>query len=415
MDGKVGMTGKKSSGRRLIYVIERFPANTLNFVYNEIRVLEEAGFEIEIWSLLPHEYCPEEARPYLERTRTLRPVPAGRLIASTLHYLFRRPLALLNLLLRVPFDNDSEKLNKGIKGVAHMIHGIAFARAIKGRPAHVHAHFAYKAATAALAAAKLNGQSFSFTAHGSATVHEPSRFSLRSKVRAADFIVAVSDYNKKVMMRLCPEIDDSKILVNRTGILLDDFPHKERTARREGPFRLLCTASLYAIKNHEGLIAACGILAERGIGFRLDLVGKDQDGRHALLEKMAGDLGIADRVHFLGLLDHGEIAGLLAEADLFVLTSHSEGIPVAVMEAMAGGTPVLAPRVTGLPELVTENTSGWLVDSSSPEAIADAMEFALTHPEARESAARAARKVVEAEYDMVANARKLAEIFEIRI
>ncbi len=404
------MTGEKSSGKRLIYVIERFPANTLNFVYNEIRVLEEAGFRIEIWSLLPHEYCPEEARPFLERTRTLRPVPPGRLLGAAFHYLVRRPLALLNLLLRVPFDNRTQRLSKGIKGVAHMLHGIAFARAIKGEDAHVHAHFAYKAATAALAAAKLNGQSFSFTAHGSATVHEPSRFSLRSKVGAADFIVAVSDYNKRVMMELRPDVDGSKIFVNRTGILLDDFPYRERVARREGPFKLLCTASLYAIKNHEGLLAACGILAERGIGFRLDLVGKDQDGRRAMLETMAKDLGIADRVHFLGLLDHGEIAGLIAEADLFVLTSHSEGIPVAVMEAMAGGTPVLAPRVTGLPELVAENSSGWLVDSSSPEAIAEAMSFALSHPEARESAARAARKTVESEYDMVANARKLAEI-----
>ena len=409
------MTGKMSSARRLIYVIERFPANTLNFVYNEIRVLEEAGFEIEIWSLLPSDYCPDEAKPYLDRTSNLRPVPLVRLIGAVLHYLVRRPLALLNLLLRVPFDNDSERMGKGIKGVVHMLHAISFARSVKGKPAHVHAHFAYKAATAALAAAKLNGQSFSFTAHGSATVHEPSRFSLRSKIRGADFIIAVSDYNKRVMMKLCPEVDGEKIYVNRTGILLDDFPYHEDSARQEGPFKLLCTASLYAIKNHEGLLEACALVAEQGIDFRLDLVGKDQDDRQVMLENRAADLGIADRVHFLGLLDHGEIAGLLERADLFVLTSHSEGIPVAVMEAMAGGTPVLAPRVTGLPELVTENESGWLVDSSKTEAIAEALQFALAHPEARESAAAAARKTVEAEYDMVANAKKLAEIFTKRL
>lgn len=409
------MTGKKSSAKRLIYVIERFPANTLNFVYNEIRVLEEAGFEIEIWSLLPSDYCPDEAKPFLGRTKNLRPVPLGRLLGSVLHYLVRRPLALQNLLLRVPFDNDSQRLGKGIKGMVHMLHAISFARAVKGERAHVHAHFAYKAATAALAASKLNGQSFSFTAHGSATVHEPSRFSLRSKIRGANFIIAVSDYNKGVMMDLCPEIDSGKIHVNRTGILLDDFPYHERVARKEGPYRLLCTASLYAIKNHEGLLAACALLVERGIDFRLDLVGKDQENRQVMLEKMATDLGIGDRVHFLGLLDHGEIAGLLEVTDLFVLTSHSEGIPVAVMEAMAGGTPVLAPRVTGLPELVSENESGWLVDSSSPEDIADALEFALSNPKSRESAAKAARAAVVAEYDMAANARKLAKIFTERL
>ncbi len=409
------MTGKMSSGKRLIYVIERFPANTLNFVYNEIRVLEEAGFEIDIWSLLPSDYCPEEARPFLERTHTLRPVPPLRLAGAFFHYLFRKPATLLNLLLRVPFDNNSERIAKGIKGMVHMLHAIAFAYAIRGKEAHVHAHFAFKAATAAMAAARLNGRSFSFTAHGSATVHEPSRFSLRSKIRAADFIIAVSDFNKRVMLKLCPELDGEKIHVNRTGIMLADFPYLERETRREGPYRLLCTASLYAIKNHEGLLAACGLLARRGIDFRLDLVGKDQDDRQRMLEGLAADLDIAERVHFLGLLDHGRIAGLLADADLFVLTSHSEGIPIAVMEAMAVGTPVVAPRVTGLPELIREGESGWLVDTSRPESIAEAMELALTDPEARESAARGARETVEAKYDMATNAKKLAGVFLKRL
>lgn len=409
------MIGKMTGASKLIYVIERFPANTLNFVYNEIRVLEDVGFSIEIWSLLPHEFCPEEARPFLDRTRNLRPVSPLQIAAAFLHYLFLKPVTLLDLLLRVPFDNDSERLRKGIKGMVHMLHGISFAHAIRNENAHVHAHFAFKAATAALAATRLNGQSASFTAHGSATVHEPSRFSLRSKIRGMNFIIAVSDFNKRVMLKLCPELESEKIHVNRTGILPSDFPFLERKARREGPYRLLCTASLYAIKNHEGLFAACALLAERGVDFHLDLVGKDQDGRGAMLNQLALDLGIAERVHFLGLLDHSEIAGLLAEADLFVLTSHSEGIPVAVMEAMATGTPVLAPRVTGLPELVEEGESGWLVDSSSAEAIAEGMEIALTNPEARESASRAARKTVLAEYDMVANAGKLADIFRKRL
>jgi len=405
------MNADIARGRRLIYVIECFPANTLNFIYNEIRVMEEAGFQIEIWSLLPSDFCPEEARSFLDRTHTLRPVHPLRLIGALLHYLFRHPLVLLHLLFRVPFDNDSRRLRKGVKGMVHMLHGVAFAHAIRGKRAHVHAHFAFKAATAALAASRLNGQSFSFTAHGSATVHEPSRFSLRSKVRLADFIIAVSEFNKRVMMDLCPEVDGAKILVNRTGILLDDFPFHDRAARREPPYRLLCTASLYAIKNHEGLLNACALLALRGIDFRLDLVGKDQDGRGVLLAAMSVNLGIADRVTFHGLLDHGLIAGMLAEADLFLLTSHSEGVPVAVMEAMAGGTPVLAPRVTGLPELVEDGESGWLVDSSDPEAIAEGIAKALDDPEARERAVRAARRKVEADYDMLANARKLTEIF----
>jgi glycosyltransferase involved in cell wall biosynthesis len=332
-----------------------------------------------------------------------------------LHYLLRRPLTLIGLFLTLPFDNREDRPAKALKTVAHLLHAVRFAWLLRGRRDPVHAHFAYKAALAALVASRLNGGPFSFTAHGSATVHAPSRYALDAKARGAEFIVAVSDFNKRTLLEYCPGLDPERIVVNRTGVFLEEFPLREDRPRRPGPFRLVNVASLYPIKNHEGLVDVCAELARRGVDFRLEILGKDDAGRRALLEDRARRAGVLDRLVFRGMVDHGAIAAALADADLFVLTSHSEGIPVAVMEAMARGVPVVAPRVTGLPELIVEGESGWLADPARPEEFADRIAGALGDPDGLAAAARAARAVIESDYDMRKNARRLAEVFDERL
>lgn len=393
---------------RLIYVLDRFPTDTLNFVYNEIRALESEGFAIEIVSLMPAAHCPDEARDFLPRTRTLRPLPAAALLRAGLWALFTRPLRLAGLLAAVLGDAGSP--GKALRSLGHLAVGIAFAHAHRDRREHLHAHFAFKACLAALCAARLNGNRYSFTAHGSATVYPPKRFSLRPKLRGAAFVVAVSEHNRRVILGLCPELDAARVPVNRTGIRLAEFPF-EPAERREGPPVILCVASLYPIKNHEALLEACAQLAERGQDFRLDLIGKDEGGRRALLRARAERLGIAGRLRFLGSVDHGALRGHLRRAAVFVLASHSEGVPVSMMEAMAVGLPVVGPRVTGLPELVEEGVSGLLADPARPFEFADAMARILGEPGLAADLAAAARARIEADYDMDANARALARHF----
>jgi glycosyltransferase involved in cell wall biosynthesis len=399
------------SGRKLVYVLDRFPADTLNFVYNEIEVLDRAGFDISIYSLLPCEFCPAGAEAFRERTVPVKPVSAGRLMKSLLYYLVRSPLTLLALLVTLPFDNRDGFAGKFPRTISHVVFGVHFAWLQRKSKVHVHAHFALKAATAAYCAAKLNGSTFSFTAHGSATIHPPSRYSLPSKVRGAAFIIAVSQYNKRMIMELCPDYPADRIIVNRTGIVVEDFPFAPPARSLGETFRILCVASLYPIKNHEALIDACSHLEQQGLDFRLTLVGKDEGGRREFLENRAAARGIAGKIDFHGLADHGEVSGLLARADLFVLTSHSEGIPVAMMEAMATGIPVLGPRVTGLPELVEENVSGWLAAPDKPREFAGVMAGLIVDPDRGEAVRVTARKKIEEEFDMKANAEKLAGIF----
>lgn len=409
------MTGTATGPRRIVYVLERFPADTLNFVYNEIKVLEREGFAVDIFSLLPGTVCPEEARDLAPRTTAVRPLGWRRAVAAWLHYMVRRPAPLVTLLVRLPLDNDGGGLRKALRILGHVAVGVQFAWLVRGRDDHIHAHFAFKAATAALVAARLNGTTFSFTAHGSATVMPAKRSCLRSKVRGAAFVVPVSEYNLRVLRQLCPDTPADRFVVNRTGILLDQFPLRQGGRTGAGPLRIICVASLYPVKNHGSLLRACGLLARRDIPFRLDLVGSDPDGRMADLRRLAEAEGIAERVEFHGSVDHGRIAGLLGDADVCVLTSISEGIPVSLMEAMARGVPVVGPHVTGVPELVRDGETGLLADPDRPEDFAEAFARLVRDPDLGVRLAVAARALVEADYDMVRNAQQLAGVFAARL
>ncbi len=399
--------------RRLIYILDSFPSYTLNFIYNEIDTLESEGFAVDIHSLLPTRSCPEEAKRFLPRVTNVRPVSAGGMVRAWLYYLLRRPLALLGLLLRLSRDNASPSL--GLRALAHMTVAVYFAWSVRDRREHLHAHFAAKSALTALVTSRLNGNSYSFTAHGSSTVFPPKRISLGSKIRGADFVIAISEFNRSTILGLCPDVSGERIVVNRSGILLEQFPFRDAVERASGPFRLVCIASLHSYKNHEALIEACRLLAARGLDFRLDCLGGDVSGRLQKLEKLAAGAGLGDKVRFRGLIDHGEILSSLREADLAVLASRVEGVPVSLMEAMAVGTPVLGPRITGLPELIEDGVSGFLADPEHPEDFAEKAARLLLEPDLAERMVRAARMRVEAEFDMQANARALSDEFKARL
>lgn len=404
-----------TAGRRLIYVLERFPGDTLNFVYNEIAELEAAGFAIDIHSLLPCIVCPEEAERYRHRTTAVRPVPASAMIRAWTWYLLRRPAVLLSTVAQVVADSEGGP-RKMMRSFAHAAIGVRFAWMVRGRRDHIHAHFAFKAATAALVAARLNGSTFSFTSHGSATVYSPNRYALRTKVRYASFVVAVSEYNRRFILSHCPGARPDDVIVNRTGILPRQFAGGRGSApAASGPLRILCVATIYPVKNHEGLIRACGRLAARGVDFILDIVGKDDHGRQPALQELADSEGIGDRVVFHGGVDHGRIPGFLDRADVCVLFSFSEGVPVSLMEAMARGVPVIGPAVTGVAELVVPGETGQVVDPHAPESLADALEALVRDPDAARAMAASASQIVAEQYDMMANARRLARVFAERI
>jgi glycosyltransferase involved in cell wall biosynthesis len=164
---------------------------------------------------------------------------------------------------------------------------------------------------------------------------------------------------------------------------------------------------LAARKDYGTLLAALARLAGRGTPFRAALVG---DGvERAALEERASALGLAARLRFLGERPHVE--RLLPGMDVFVLSSREEGIPNALLEAMAAGRPCVATAVGGTPEVLRDGETGWLVPPADPGALADALADALGRPAEARRRGAAARRAVREGMSIEAMARRHADFY----
>ncbi len=175
---------------------------------------------------------------------------------------------------------------------------------------------------------------------------------------------------------------------------------------RSDDFLFACVARLMPEKNHDVLLRAFanGAAAHS----QLLLVGPGK--LRPELEHLAEELNLSGRVHFLGLQD--DIPPILSSADAFVLTSTREGNPLAVMEAMAAGLPVVATSVGGVPELVEDGRQGFLVRSGDRNGLAHAMTRLIRDPKAARAMGRAAHKRAVERFDVSTMARRYLDLYE---
>src|SRR5262249_33629505 len=162
-----------------------------------------------------------------------------------------------------------------------------------------------------------------------------------------------------MMFSGCDEPERFKVV--HCGLSTDKYGYRPP---REQIRKIFCAARLSPEKGHAILINALRLLLDEGHELELRLAG---DGpSRTQLSTLAKGLGLADRVHFLGYLSEDEVISELQEADLFILPSFVEGVPVAAMEAMAVGVPVIATNIAGTSELIEDGKTGVLVRPSDP-------------------------------------------------
>lgn len=162
-------------------------------------------------------------------------------------------------------------------------------------------------------------------------------------------------------------------------------------------------------KGHGDILAAVAELAAEGVDLRLVVAGEGHWGR-PVISKAAADLGVAERVHLLGFRD--DIPRVLAGSDVFVLPTPSEGLSIAIMEAMAAALPVVATAVGGNAELVEPGKTGFLVGVGDGAALADALRVLARDPLKRRAMGRAARSRVMLEFTADKMADRYAELYE---
>jgi glycosyltransferase involved in cell wall biosynthesis len=210
--------------------------------------------------------------------------------------------------------------------------------------------------------------------------------------REAEHVVANSNGLRQLAAQAMPEVD---IAVVPNGVDLDTFVPGAGSVRT--PLALLFVGRLHMQKGLDTLLRALALIPARlRDGCRLILVG---DGPERLpLQNQAQQLGLAHLLDFRGWVDRTEIAQIYATADVFVFPSRDEGMPNAVLEAMAAGLPVVATRISGSEELVAEGENGMLVPVDDAEALATALARVIDDAELRQRMGRASRQRIELQY-----------------
>ena len=286
------------------------------------------------------------------------------MLAAQWHWLRRRPARYLATWGRAILGNArSPKFL--VRTLAVVPLAAAFARRIEALDLdHVHAHWATHPALAAWVIGRLTGRTYSFTAHAHDIYVE--RPMLAEKLRGAAFAVTISDYNQRLLTGWYGRLAD-RVEVIHCGVDAAVFrPRPEAAAASETPgdrrFEILSIGTLQPQKGHAVLVAAAGRLVERGIPIRVRMVGEGEE--RPALEAAIAAAGLTEHVQLLGRQPRDRVAALLREADVVVQPSivlpsgKTEGIPVALMEALASGVPVVATAVSGVPELVEDGVTG---------------------------------------------------------
>jgi colanic acid/amylovoran biosynthesis glycosyltransferase len=398
-----------SRPQRVLYVVSLFPCWSETFIVREIEQLVAAGVDVRILSLKPP--CEKLVHPRAEALMT-RVRHAGSGAGKVLRHALAHPVAVGAAMLEavVAFWRQPTVLAKTLVSLLRAIGELDDLRAFS--PQWIHAHWATYPSTAAMLLARVLGVRFSFTAHAH-DIYVESQL-LPQKLSRAAFTATISRFNVGWLEPWVRRAGRADVRVVHCGIDPDEIAYQPDG---RDPATMLAVGRLDPIKGYDVLLDACARLAARGVAFRLSIAG-DGPERERLLARRA-ELGLDEHVAFEGAQPQTWVRAALARATLFVLPSrvapdgNRDGIPVALMEAMAAGTPVATTEVSGIPELVRDGVEGRVVPPGDAAALAEALEMLLEDRVARGRMAEAARAKVEREFDVRVEAARLLEGFKV--
>lgn len=306
-------------------LVKRFPKLSETFILSEILALEALGWPVTIFTLAPP--SDDIAHP-----------DTARIKASIVLLDPARPARHLAQQLRM--------------------------RSIQ----HVHGHFANEPAAIVREAARLAGIGYSISAHAK-DIYLTAPEALRANLGAARFVVTCTSYNAEFLRKALPGVPISKLY---HGIDCSRLHGAEDEADKV-ELRILSVGRLRAKKGFDTLIDACALLRDRGVDATCEIVGYGPEG--AALRQQITSLRLADRVTLTGKLGHDGVLERMRAASLFVLPCRvdadgdRDGIPNVILEAMAIGVPVVSTPVSGIPEVLQHDATGWLVPPDDAQAL----------------------------------------------
>ena len=400
------------------YILKGYPRISETFISNEIYLLEQLGFSLHLFSMRePRESFThnsvKQIRAVVDYLPSTLLVPLPRLLYHNFKLARENPTAYSEAFrLMISRFRRRKKLAtiKHLLQAGYLVHALLPGTGVH----HLHAHFAHSPTSVALFAHKLCGLPFSFSTHAK-DIFTSDRSQLQEKIALAKFVVTCTEYNRRFLQKL--SADGPSIHLIYHGIDTGLFSEQSASRKPSPPYRILSIARLVDKKGLPTVFRALRNLLDQGYSLNYTLIG-DGEERRSILNQI-NKLGLETICTWLGTQPHDRVIDEYRKADLFVLgcevarDGDRDGIPNVFLESMAMGVPVLATRVSAIPELVEDGRTGVLVDPGEHEEMAQCMVKLLGDEELRQRIIATARRRVREEFDNRKLIQKLAEVFEV--
>jgi len=392
---------------KIAYVMSRFPLLSETFILREMIEVEKQGHEIVLYPLICQDQAVthEEAKKWALRANNI-PFISLEIFRENVKALLQNPIQYISLLWKIFWDNLSS-FDFLTKGLYLFPKAVYTARQLKLEGVdHIHAHYATHPALLAWIAHKLTGITYSITIH-SHDIYD-CHVMLEPKLKDALFIATISNYNVEYMTNLLGPWVREKCRIVRCGIDSSKFIVSQK--EQGNIFDIIQIGTLHWKKDQITLIKTMAELRDRDIPFQLTIIGEGEE--RANLEAEIKKQKMEGVVKLAGAKTQAEVAHLLPKANCYIQSSVSEGIPVAIMEALACELPVVATNITGIPELVIHEKTGLLAEPGNIKSLADALQAIYLNPFQAKEMGKQGRAWVIEEFDLETNAKKLVAYFD---
>jgi glycosyltransferase involved in cell wall biosynthesis len=396
---------------RISYLTGEYPRATDTFIQREVAALRAQGFIVDTCTIrrtgLEHLVGEEQRREAAQTFHVLEATASPRRSLQAHLSALRRAPRRYARALALAWRTGSSGFKARAYQIVYFAEAVVLADYLRARGTqHLHNHMAMASCSVAMLASEISGIPYSFTMHGPDIFFEPRRWRIDEKIARAAFVACISHFCRSQGMLFSAPTHWNRLHIVHCGIdpvLYDRSP--------SGPgAHLLFVGRLAAVKGVPVLFRALTQVARQCSEVKLTLIGDGPE--RARLEAEAHSMGLGGMVHFAGYRSQIEVAEALAGADVLVLPSFAEGLPVVLMEAMAARLPVVATRIAGVPELVEHGISGLLVSPGDANALAEAIARLLGDAALRVQIGAAGRVKVLAEFDIAQEAAWLGRLLQ---
>lgn len=403
---------------KIAFIVGAFPTLSETFILNQITGLLDQGHEVDIFA--HSNPSMEKVHPDIEVCRLMErtlyfDIPVNKLkrVLKALGLLVAKsregPVRLLKTLNPLKFGNDAPSLQALFVLVPFL-----------GKEQDydvIHCHFGPIGNIGVLLNKLGVGGKVITSFYGydiSAHVEQLGRTIYDRLFQQGDLFIAISDAANERFIRL--GCDKGKIAKHPLGIDVEKFHCEERKRQVGEKIKILTVARLVQKKGLEYSIRAVAKVLKKHPDVKYKIAGDGPLRSH--LESLISESGVKEQVKLLGWQDQDEIKRLYQESHIFVLASvtarngDQEGTPTVLMEAQAQGLPIVSTLHSGIPEIVLDGQSSFLVPEQDVDALAERLEYLIEHPDLWPEMGRAGRKFVEEHHDIKKLNRRLVRIYE---